>query len=52
MATTKNISKTEGIVRMVLGVALIPVGYSLSGLWMPLSMVAGVSLMFTAFVGY
>ena len=52
MAITKNVSKTEGIVRIVFGVALIPLGYSLTGLWMPLSMGAGVLLMFTAFFGY
>ncbi len=52
MAIAKNVLKTEGIVRIVFGVALIPLGYSLTGLWMPLSIVAGVFLMFTAFVGY
>ncbi len=52
MAITKNVPKTEGIVRIVLGVALIPLGYSLTGLWMPLSMAAGILLMFTAFFGY
>ncbi len=52
MAITKNVPKIERIVRIVLGVALIPEGFSLTGLWMPISIVAGVFLVFTAFVGY
>jgi hypothetical protein len=52
MAISKNVSKTEGIIRIVFGVVLILSGYSLTGLWMPLSIIAGAFLMVTAFVGY
>ncbi len=52
MAITRNVPKVERIVRTVLGVALIPLGFTVTGLWMPLSIVVGVSLMVTAFVGY
>ncbi len=52
MAITRNVAKIERIVRTVLGVALIPLGFSLIGFWKPLSIVAGGALVLTAFVGY
>ncbi len=52
MAITKNVPQIERVIRIVLGVVLIPLGFSLTRLWMPLSIVAGVFLLFTAFVGY
>ncbi len=52
MAIPKNVPKIERIVRIILGVALIPLGFTVTGLWMPLSILAGVFLVFTAFVGY
>jgi hypothetical protein len=52
MAITKNVPKIERVIRIIFGIALIPVGFSLIGFWKPLSVVVGVSLMLTAFVGY
>jgi hypothetical protein len=52
MAITKNVPKIERVIRIILGIALIPLGFTVTGLWMPLSIVVGVSLMLTAFVGY
>ena len=52
MAFSQNIKKTEKIIRVVLGVVLVPLGLSLTGLWQLLSIVAGISLVLTAAVGY
>ncbi len=52
MAITKNVPKLERVIRIILGVALIPLGFSLIGFWKPLSVVVGVFLVLTAFVGY
>ena len=52
MPIPKNVPKIERVVRIVLGVALIPFGFSLAGLWKLLSIVAGGFLLFTAFAGY
>ncbi len=52
MSIPKNVPKIERVVRIVLGVTLIPLGFSLAGFWKLLSIIAGVFLLFTAFVGY
>ena len=52
MAIAKNVAKSEGIVRIVVGVILIVWGFFLSGFWQPLSIVVGAFLLITAFVGY
>ena len=52
MAIAKNVLKPAGIVRIVSGVTVILLGYPLAGLWMPLSMAAGLYLIFTAFYGH
>jgi len=52
MTIVTNVFKTAGIVRLIFGVTLILLGYSLTGLWIPLSMGVGVFLIFTAFYGH
>ena len=52
MAIAKNVAGVEKTGRIVLGVILILLGLFLSGLWKPLFIVAGVSFILTAFVGY
>ena len=52
MAIRKNVAKAERPVRMIVGIALIPLGFVLTGLWKPLCILVGVSLILTAFVGY
>jgi hypothetical protein len=52
MTLAKNVSKAEGIVRVVCGISLIVFGFSLTGLWMTLSLGLGVFLMFTTFFGH
>jgi hypothetical protein len=52
MAITKNVAKGEGIARIILGIILIIWGCFLAGFWIPLSIVVGVFLVITAFVGY
>lgn len=52
MAVAKNVTKGEGIVRVILGVILIPLGFFLTGFWTPLSIVVGGFLVVTAFLGY
>lgn len=52
MAISKNVAKAERVVRIILGAVLIPAGFSLAGLWKPLSIVLGVYLIFTSLVGY
>ena len=53
MAIRKNVAKAERPVRMIVGIVLIPLGFVLTGgLWKPLCILVGVSLILTAFVGY
>ena len=52
MAIRKNVPKIERVIRIIIGVALIPLGFSLIGFWKPLSIVVVVLLVLTAFVGY
>ena len=52
MAITKNVPRIEKVIRTVLAVLLIPLGVSLTGFWKPLSIITGVFLALTAFVGY
>ncbi len=52
MAITRNVPKIEKVIRIGLAVMLIPLGVSLTGFWKPLSIIAGVFLVLTAFVGY
>jgi hypothetical protein len=52
MAVVKNLARAERIIRAILGVVLIVVGFYLHGFWKPLSYVVGLLLLFTAFVAY
>ena len=52
MAITKNVAKDEKVVRIILGIILVPLGFFLTGFWKPVSIVAGAWLILTAFVGY
>lgn len=52
MGIAKNVAGVEKTGRIVLGLILIPLGFFLSGLWKPLCIIAGVSFILTAFVGY
>jgi hypothetical protein len=52
MATVKNLPKTERIIRAILGIVLIIVGFYVHGFWKPLSLVLGLCFLFTAFVSY
>jgi hypothetical protein len=51
MAIAHNVFKPAGVVRIVSGVTVVLLGYSLTGLWMTLSMAVGLYLIFTAFYG-
>ena len=52
MAITKNVGRDEGILRAVIGIALILFGLFLTGFWRPLSIIVGGLLAVTAIVGY
>jgi predicted phage tail protein len=52
MAVTKNVERSEGILRVVIGAFLIVFGFFLTGFWKPLSVVVGGLLVLTAVVGY
>jgi len=52
MAEVKNLAQNERIIRVILGVILIIVGFLLPGFLKPLSMVLGLCLLYTAFVAY
>ena len=52
MGITKNLNRSEGIVRIILGAFLVIWGLFQSGLWKPLSLIVGALLILTAFVGY
>lgn len=52
MEITKNVVKVERLIRIVLGIIFVLLGFSLTGFWRPASIVAGVLLLLTAFIGY
>ena len=52
MADVKNLARNERIIRAILGVILIIVGFYVHGFWKPLSLVVGLCFLFTAFVAY
>ena len=52
MGVTRNIGKAERVVRVVIGIILIAVGFALSGVWKPISIVVGIGLMLTSLMGY
>ncbi len=52
MAINKNVAKVERVIRIILGIILIFWGFSLTGFWRPASIVVGVLLLATAFIGY
>lgn len=52
MADVKNLAQNERIIRVILGVVLIVVGFLVPGFWKPLSLVLGLCLLYTAFVAY
>jgi hypothetical protein len=52
MGITGNVVKNEKVVRIILGIILIPSGFFLTGSWRTWSIVAGAWLIVTAFVGY
>lgn len=52
MAMVKNVAGVERVVRAVLGIVLIVVGFLLTGFWKPLSIIIGVCLVASAFAGY
>lgn len=52
MAITKNVASVERLVRIILGIILILLGFLLTGFWRPASIVVGVLLLLTAFIGY
>jgi sulfite exporter TauE/SafE len=52
MASVKNLPKIERIIRTILGIFLIIVGFYVHGFWKPLSLVLGLCFLFTAFIAY
>jgi len=52
MAIAKNVAKGEKVIRFVVGVILLFLGFLLPGYWKPLSLIVGGLLLVTAFVGY
>jgi hypothetical protein len=52
MAEAKNLVRNERIIRAILGIVLIIVGFFVHGFWKPLSLVLGLCFLFTAFVAY
>jgi hypothetical protein len=52
MAIAKNVGKVEQIIRIIIGVVLMLLGFVLTGFWRPASIVVGVLLVLTALVGY
>jgi hypothetical protein len=52
MGITKNVGRSEGILRAVGGGILVVLGLFLPGFWKPLSIVVGALFVLTAVVGY
>jgi hypothetical protein len=52
MAIARNVGKVERIVRIIIGVVLMLLGFVLTGFWGPAALVVGAVLVLTALVGY
>ncbi len=52
MFTSSSVVGTEKILRLVVGVALIPLAFAVSGLWKVIPAGASVALLVTAFAGW
>ncbi|MBW2030224.1 MAG: hypothetical protein JRH06_10975 [Deltaproteobacteria bacterium] len=53
MALGRNVTnRAEMVVRIILGIILVVLGFSLKGYLRPASIVVGVFLVLTTFVGY
>lgn len=52
MTDAKNLEGRERVIRTIVGGILIVVGFFLQGFWKPLALVAGLSLLFTAYIAY
>jgi hypothetical protein len=52
MDIRKNVGKGEGPIRIIVGSVLIPFGFFLKGLWKPVFILVGLSLILTPFIGY
>ncbi len=52
MAITRNVGRGEGIVRVILGVILIILGFFLTGFLKPISIIVGGIVILTAIVGH
>ena len=52
MADVQNLVRNERIIRAIVGGVLIIVGFYLPGFWKPLSLVLGLSFLFTAYIAY
>jgi hypothetical protein len=52
MAITRNVGRGEGILRVILGVILVIVGFFLAGFLKPLSIIVGGIVILTAIVGH
>lgn len=52
MAITRNVKRGEGILRVILGVMLVILGFFLAGFLQPLSIIVGGILILTAIIGY
>ena len=52
MEISKNVARVERVIRIILGIILVLDSFLLTGLWRLASIIVGVSLLLTAFVGY
>jgi hypothetical protein len=52
MADAQNLARNERIIRVIVGVVLILVGFFVPGFWKPLSLVLGLCFLFTAYIAY
>ena len=52
MADVQNLARNERIIRVIVGVILIIVGFYVPGFWKPLSLVLGLGFLFTAYIAY
>ena len=52
MADVQNLVRNERVIRAIVGVVLIIVGFFVHGFWKPLSLVLGLCFLFTAYIAY
>jgi hypothetical protein len=52
MDMARNLGKGERMIRLLIGIVLIPLGFALTGIWKICAIVVGLGLILTSLMGY